>query len=498
MIQSFLKNKSSLKSSCIYFFVIALLLSGCSSDDEQEGTNDNSDGYPAEVSQIITTKCATAGCHNDISRVAAAGLSMKTWDRLFEGSRGGSAVVPYRTDQSFLLFFVNTDPEKGIVLSPTMPINQPALSAEEYTILKDWIEEGAPNSDGLVKFSDNPSRRKFYVTNQGCDMVAVFDAETQTLMRYIDVGSRGEIESPHQVKVSPDGKYWYTIFFSGTTIQKFDATDDSFVSEAEIGDGSWNTFRLSSDGKRAYVVNWSANGSIAVVDLENMTLKSTITGNGLFEWPHGSMLNEAEDVLYVTAQHGNFFYKIDLNDLDNPQVEKVSMNESSPTTISWLDGHEMELSPDGSKYFVTCEESNEVRVLQSSNDSVIAVIPTGVFPQEIAFSKSKPYLFVTCTEDYLTYPDQIGSVYVINYEDHTVVKTIFTGFQPHGITVDDQEERVYVAHRNVRADGPTPHHSTDCEGRNGFVTQIDLNTLELLPGYKVEVSVDPYSVSLRE
>jgi hypothetical protein len=38
-------------------------------------------------------------------------------------------------------------------------------------------------------WSDNPNRKKYYVLNQGCDVVTVFDAETQLPMRYITVGN---------------------------------------------------------------------------------------------------------------------------------------------------------------------------------------------------------------------------------------------------------------------------------------------------------------------
>lgn len=482
-----------------YIILLGIILLGLSTcKDEPEETIFDSQGYPEEIGRIMVQKCATAGCHNDQSKVAAGGLSLATWDRLFEGSRGGSPVVPYRADQSYLMFFINDDPNQGISLAPTMPFNQSPLSTEEYASIRDWVLDGAPNKDGLVKFSDNPERRKFYVTNQGCDIVSVFDAETQILMRYIDVGSEDAVESPHQVKVSPDGKYWYTIFFSGSTIQKYDAVDDSYVSEAEIGEGSWNTFRISSDGKYAYIINWSASGSVAIVDLANMQLVKKYEGSGLLEWPHGSMINADDDVLYVTAQHGNFIYKIDMNDMDNPVVDKISLNGASPTTISWLDAHEIEMTPDQSKYFVTCEESSEVRVVNTANDSLLAVIPTGDFPQEMALSKSGPYLFVTCTEDVTTYPDKIGSVHVIDYTNNTLVKTIYTGYQPHGIAVDDEEQLVYVSHRNINSNGPAPHHTTDCAGRNGYVTIIDMNTLELVPGYKVEISVDPYSLSIRD
>ena len=212
----------------------------------------------------------------------------------------------------------------------------------------------------------------------------------------------------------------------------------------------------------------------------------------------GSALNVTDDVLYVTAQHGNFIYKIELNDINQPTVDKISLNGVSPTVISWLNPHEIEMAPDGLTYFVTCEESNEVRILLTENDSLTGVIPTGNFPQEMSLSESMPYLFVSCTEDNTSYPGSIGSVHVINFENNTLVKIINTGYQPHGIAVDDQEGLVYVAHRNINSDGPTPHHSTDCAGRNGYVTIVDLNTLELVPDYKVEVSVDPYSVALRE
>jgi DNA-binding beta-propeller fold protein YncE len=481
----------------IYFLTwLGFILLSTSCGNDPDPVFDSRD-YPEEIGQIMINTCATSGCHNDLSYVAAGGLNLTNWESLFEGSRGGSPVVPYRPDQSFLMFFINTDPSQGITLSPVMPFNGTPLSADEYASMRDWILNGAPNKEGKVKFADNAERRKFYVTNQGCDLVSVFDAATQTLMRYIDVGSSEEIESPHQIKTSPDGKFWYTIFFSGTTIQKFNAVDDSFVSEAQIGVGSWNTFRISSDGKYAFAIDWSASGSIAVIDLENMQLVETYGGSGVFEWPHGSCLNQTDDVLYVTAQHGNFIYKIDIADIANPVIQKIALNDASPTTISWLDPHEIEMTPDGQQYFVTCQESNEVRVMNTANDSLLTIIPTGTFPQELSISHDKPFLFVSCTEDGVTYPGKIGSIHVIDYTNHSLVKTIYSGFQPHGIAVDDMEELVYVSHRNINPGGPAPHHSTSCAGRNGYVTIIDLNTLELVPNYKVEVSVDPYSVALR-
>jgi DNA-binding beta-propeller fold protein YncE len=79
---------------------------------------------------------------------------------------------------------------------------------------------------------------------------------------------------------------------------------------------------------------------------------------------------------------------------------------------------------------------------------------------------------------------------------YAIVAKVYTGHQPHGIMVDEQNSRVYVTNRNVTTGGPAPHHASLCGGRNGYVTAIDLNTLQLIPGFKAEVSVDPYGYGI--
>ena len=61
-----------------------------------------------------------------------------------------------------------------------------------------------------------------YVLNQGCDVVTVFDAATQLPMRYITVGNNPSVsESPHMIRISPDGKYWYVVFVANNILQKY-------------------------------------------------------------------------------------------------------------------------------------------------------------------------------------------------------------------------------------------------------------------------------------
>ncbi|MCE9538508.1 MAG: hypothetical protein K8R85_04715 [Bacteroidetes bacterium] len=87
---------------------------------------------------------------------------------------------------------------------------------------------------------------------------------------------------------------------------------------------------------------------------------------------------------------------------------------------------------------------------------------------------------------------------VINYSTFQKIKSIFTGHEPRGISIDEEGHCVWVANRNISPTGWAPHHTTVCQGKSGNVTIIDMNTLELLPEWEAEVSVDPYCVSIKK
>jgi YVTN family beta-propeller protein len=96
-------------------------------------------------------------------------------------------------------------------------------------------------------------------------------------------------------------------------------------------------------------------------------------------------------------------------------------------------------------------------------------------------------------EDTVTYQGNRGSVSVLNWQTNTFVCSVNTGWQPHGIAVNDDKKTVLVSHRNIMLGGPAPHHSTSCIGRNGYFTLIDMNTNQLIPNSDTELTVDPYS-----
>ena len=479
----------SQKNITVVFSIIIIftLLFSCTKDPAVPVYGD----YPETIGKIFANKCATPGCHNSSSYKACADLDLSSFSSLFKGSNNGSPVIPFRSDFSSLCYFINTYEELGPINAPTMPINSNALSKAEVETIKNWIDNGAPDINGNIKWSDNPNRKKYYVLNQGCDVVTVFDAETQLPMRYITVGNKdGIAESPHMIRISPDGQYWYIVFVANNILQKYKTSDDSFVGEVSLGAyQNWNTLVISNDNKRAYCVSWQTNSRLAVVDIEHMTLKTNV-GGGNFTDAHGIALNKTEDTLYITRQTGNYIFKIDT--ALNGFMEVTLDGSGVSNQTSSLDPHEIIFSPDGSKYFVTCQTSNQIRVMSTTGDVLLQTINTGQYPLEFAKSISKNKLYVTCQND--PGANTKGSVTVIDMTTYQA-NNYSVGYQPHGIALDEINGYVIVASRNIVTSGPTPHHTGVC-GRNGFVSYFDINTMTLL-SKKTEVASDPYSAAVR-
>lgn len=459
--------------------------------------------YPDKIAKILVDKCATAGCHNETSYTGAGSLRLDDWEYLFDGSSNGAVAIPYSPENSSLLYFLNPAENEYDKLSiqPTMPYNESPLSKDEYNIIKDWITNGAPDKNGNIPFGSNPdTRQKIYITQQGCDLVGVIDAEKNVTMRYIRVGTSATTpESPHYIAVDPNGVYAYICLTNGSVIQKIDTRTDKIVGSVDLsgysGGLDFNIVHVSPDGKKLLASQRTGSGVLTMINTETMQIETTLASLG---FPHGIATNPTFDTFYITGQNGNTVFKV----VEKSSVKKISIDGNPPVSQIFAgspDPHEIMMTPDYSKYFLTCEKTFEVRVMDRLGDSLLKVITVGKKPQEMAISKTKPYLFVSCMEDDSKVSSLFkGSIYVINYNTLDIVKRIDGEFyQPHGLAVDERNGTVYIASRNTNVNGPAPHHSSDCGGRNGYYQVYDLNTLEPVNGRRYEITPDPYSVSVR-
>ncbi|WP_276133309.1 fatty acid cis/trans isomerase [Polluticoccus soli] len=449
-------------------------------------------GFPDEVGKIVRSKCVD-GCHDAVAHLSD--LRLDTWDNLFYGGAHGASVVPYSTAYSLLLHYINTNPANGPVATPGMPYELPPLSDEEYNTIKEWIAKGAPDRNGRIAFADNPdSRQKIYVTQQ-CDQLAVIDAERMVVMRYIPIGKTpGVAENPHCVRVSEDGRFAFVSFRSGTFLQKIDTRIDSVVDEVDLGDVNWEILLPSPDGDSVMVSNMSG-GYTSIVDVVAKSRIKIPQGGD----PHGLAALLGFDKFFIAIQTGNKVKKISLR---NPTVNKeYTLDGRPPSAVPSYDSHEIILSPDNDKVFITCQGVDSLAVADTSMN-ILKKIKLGNYPQEMAISKKHNYLFVSCMNDpspkATAQVEYKGSVYVFNYRTFEQVAKIEWAFMDvHGISVDDRNDKLYVFSRNIGLKGPAPHHIYGCGDKNGFFHVYDMaNFTEPLQG-KRELLTNPYSTDVR-
>jgi YVTN family beta-propeller protein len=112
---------------------------------------------------------------------------------------------------------------------------------------------------------------------------------------------------------------------------------------------------------------------------------------------------------------------------------------SEADAVDYASPLELLFSPDGSRLYVLCQQSEEVRVLDATSFAVIKNIAVGRVPRGISLSPSGDRLFVTNTWD--------DTLSVIDTRTLDVTATWPVGAEPSGVVEDRAGKHLFVANR---------------------------------------------------
>ena len=103
--------------------------------DDPAAAGRPSPSFSADISPILTSRCATSGCH-----VAGGphGVDLRTYDSLKAGGDDGAIVTARDAKESEIV--------KQIVQGRMPPPPEESLEAAQIQLIVDWINEGAQSN----------------------------------------------------------------------------------------------------------------------------------------------------------------------------------------------------------------------------------------------------------------------------------------------------------------------------------------------------------------
>jgi len=125
-----------------------------------------------------------------------------------------------------------------------------------------------------------------------------------------------------------------------------------------------------------------------------------------------------------------------------PMMIRPVQAEKHPSTeefVNYASPLELLLSPDGSKLYLLCQQSQEVRVLDAATFASVKSIAVGGVPRGMSLSAKGDRLYVTNSWD--------DTLSVIDTTALTVIATWHVGSEPSGVVADPTATYLFVANR---------------------------------------------------
>jgi YVTN family beta-propeller protein len=289
----------------------------------------------------------------------------------------------------------------------------------------------ALSSDGLL-----------YVTSKGSGGLAIINASDVR-----DVAMVSYALSARYVSILPDGKKAYITNGDVGTVSVLDVDNMSIGSTIDAG-GIMNKLAVSPDGRRVYVAD-TRNGRVLLVD----TATDEVAGNwSLGLTPMDIATSPDGSIVYVThSRKGADESYYDLSRIDAATGKVLSTYQLGKFASG------LAVSPDGKKLYACLWASDTVLAMDSSTGRVISRITAKGSPEDVKVSPDGSLVYVAC-------PNGAGiSVYFVKGD--TFIASIGESAHPSHMAI-------------------TPDGATLCATGRGGIVLVDLKNwtvIKVLP-----------------
>ncbi len=343
------------------------------------------------------------------------------------------------------------------------------------TFLAASLVTGAFFGATLALGSGDPVKNNYYV------YVAAESEDTVHLVRFgpnggevlktIGVGAFAtEIEGPHGIRVSPDGRYWYVSIAHGLpygSVFKYETGDDVSVNDVQAGLFP-ATIDISNSTGLMFVVNFNLHGdmepsTVSVIDTVSMVEVAQIE-QGMM--PHGSRTSPDGKFHYSVGMMDDSLYEIDVMNLKVGRSLHLTADDEKPAKKNDDHGHHMAVvkptwvQPHPSKplLYVALQGVDQIAEVSLIDWKITRRFHTQKGPYNLAVTPDGKMVIATCKPN--------NSTAIWDLETGKELANIAASRRiTHGVTVSPDNRFAFVTVEGV-ADDP------------GTVDVIDLQTFE--------------------
>jgi DNA-binding beta-propeller fold protein YncE len=231
-----------------------------------------------------------------------------------------------------------------------------------------------------------------------------------------------DVDGPHGVAVSPDGRFYYVTTAHGTPygfLWKYATANDSLAGKVMLGNFP-ATLHLTPDGAFAYVVNFNLHGemvpsSVSIVSTDEMVEVARVQTCTM---PHGSRINVQGTKQYSACMMDDMIAEIDTRTFGVSRRFSVAKgNEGSAKGQHAMHGAREDTgsravprashpaatcsptwaqpSASGDKLYVACNKSNDIVEIDASSWTMTRRIPAGPGVYNLGVTRDGKLLIAT-------------------------------------------------------------------------------------------------------
>jgi len=302
---------------------------------------------------------------------------------------------------------------------------------------------GGQNRFSVVDFATETIAAQIIGYNQSYgavssnDRVASFDPLRNEVIHQFDVSSpsspvyRGatpageapEGDCPYRAAISPDGGTVITgnvmsgsaTIFAGTTVSSI----------LDVGERAKDA-AISADGTTAVVCGQEAH-QVAVIDLGTETVDAIIP---TALRPAGVVITPDGGHAYVANIQSNTVSVIELDGASSSEIAEIAVGTIGVVGAAYGTTSDIAMSPTGEYVLVAVSFDDNVKVISTATNAIVATLPSGDFPLSLAFNDDGTRALVT------NYFSDDVTLFEIDGAASSVITTTAVGDGPHRVAYD--------------------------------------------------------------